>query len=145
MGWWDFGWEDLVAPEEIGPPPWERFDLGAGEALGPYDMGLSAGEAYDFGQIEVPAWAGWPPTAFDFSGGEPNAAFAPEIQPAGAFDFSGGEPNAPLFAGEQGYTYNTTTGAVSGPGGQPLPLGAAAGVAGGVPGAAGAGKTLLGE
>ena len=114
MGWGEFSWEDLVPPDAPSGggydfafpempemPQYGGYDPGAGENLG----------QYDFGQIEVPEWAGWE---------------SPEF--------------APLFAGEQGYTFDPTTGQISGPAG--TPVGAEGGF--GDPGAAARGETPFG-
>lgn len=139
MGWYDFGFEDL------GMPSYDAYD---------FSMPEDFGGGYDFGQIEVPDWGGWQ-GELDFSGGEPWGGWQGEL------DFSGGEPffqqdaglfapdlpmaegQAPMFAGDQGYTYNTTTGAVTPPSGVPAPGGGgAAPPAGGDPGFAAARAAL---
>ena len=96
MGWGEFTWEDLIPPQA---PSGGSYDFAFPEMpqYGGYDPG--AGEnlgQYDFGRIEVPPWAGFDPWE------------TPDTR------------RGPDFAGEMGYTFDPTTGQVTGPAGVPV-------------------------
>src|SRR3990167_1611594 len=91
MAWLDFGMRDLGV--NLGDVP--GFEGGGYDVSGGYDF--SAPEAFDWGQID-PGYG-----AYDF----------------GATDWNLPQPEQNFF-GEGGYTYNTTTNQIEGPGGQPF-------------------------